>query len=366
MKNIAVFFGGVAPEHDISVITGVLTLNALKKSGHNPLPIFIDKTGEWLTGEILFDLDSFKNLDHKKLKSVALLPFSSTLYVVKKNKLKVYASISTVINCCHGGNGENGNLSGLLECSKVALCSPGALCSSVFMDKEKSKTALKGISVKTLDCLVKENAMITEKELENFNYPLIVKPNDLGSSIGIKKVNNYDELLSATTYALKFTNKVLIEPCLENFTEINCAVYKNSKGELVVSECEKPIASDDLLSFNDKYKNGNREFPANIPKKLSDKIKEIAQKIYRAYVDKGVIRIDFFIENEKVFVNEVNTVPGSLSYYLFCDTLKEFSVMLDELIKTGEKEFIKKSSVETEFKSGILTSFGSKSAKRLR
>ncbi len=366
MKNVGIIFGGKSPEHDISVITGVLTLNSLRKTGYNAVPIFIDKNGEWLTGETLFDLDNFKRLDYKTLKKVTLIPNSNALYFVKKNKLKNYLSLSSIINCCHGGDGENGNLSGLIELSGIALCSPPALSSALFMDKQKTKTALKGIGVKTLPSLVVKNLCLTQKDIENFAFPLIVKPNFLGSSIGIRKVDNYDELLSAAQYALKFSTEVLIEPCLEDFTEINCAVYLSSKGEVVVSECERPISSKDILSFSDKYKNGSREFPANIPKKISNAIKEITQKIYSAYILKGVVRIDFFVKEEKVFVNEVNTVPGSLAHYLFCKTLGEFSVMLEELIKVGEKEFNQKSSLKTEYVSGILTSFGSKSAKRLR
>ena len=366
MKNIAVFFGGKSPEHDISVITGVLTLNSMSKTNYNPLPVFIDKNGEWFTGEILFDLDNYKNLDYKKLKKVTLTPFSNTLYYMHRNKLKKYASISSAINCCHGGNGENGNLSGLIEISGVAFCSPSALSSALFMDKQKTKTALKGIGVKTLPSLLVNSLNVTQKQIESFGFPLIVKPNFLGSSIGIKKVNDYDELLSAISYALKYSNQALIEPFLEEFTEINCAVYSNHKGDLVVSECERPISKNDILSFTDKYKNGTREFPAKIPKNVADKIKEITGKIYDSYIGKGVVRIDFFVCEEKVFVNEVNTVPGSLAYYLFCDTLKEFSVMLEELICAGEKEFNKACSLKTEYSSGILTSFGSKSAKRLR
>lgn len=365
MKNLAIFFGGKSPEHDISVITGVYALNSLKKADLVVLPIYVSRSGEWYTGESLFDLDNYKNLDLKKLKRVTLIPGVCALYELKKDKLKRITAISCALNCCHGGDGENGNLSGLIELSKIALCSPSALSSALFMDKNKTKTALKGIGVKTLPSIVYKDKTITQKQLEGYEFPLIVKPNFLGSSIGIRKVKNYDELLSALSYALKFSSEVLIEPCLENFTEINCAVYKNSNGDIVVSECERPVSSEDILSFSDKYKNGTREFPARISKKISDKIKETAEKIYLSFIERGVIRIDFFIVDDKVLVNEINTVPGSLSSYLFTSTIKEFSEMLIEIVKAGEKEFIKKQTLLTEYKSGILTSFGSKSAKRL-
>ncbi len=366
MKTIAVFFGGKSPEHDISVITGVLTLNSLRKADYEVLPVFIDKKGEWFTGETLFDLDNYKNLDYKALKRVTLLASDNALYYLKKGKLKRIVSISSAINCCHGGDGENGNLGGLIELSNIALCSPSALSSALFMDKVKTKLALKGIGVKTLNAIVKNSSAITQKELEGYEYPLIVKPNFLGSSVGIRKVNNYDELLSALSYALKYSNEVLVEPCLTDFIEINCAVYRNETGDVVVSECERPISSEDILSFSDKYKNGKREFPASIPKKISDKIKETAEKVYNAYIERGVIRIDFFLVGERVLVNEVNTVPGSLAHYLFSDTLEGFSKMLKEIIAQAERAFVKKSSIEYEYKSGILTSFGAKSAKRLR
>lgn len=366
MKNIAVLFGGKSPEHDVSIITGVLTLNSLSKTEYNPIPIFVNKKGLFYTGQKLFDLDEYKNLSEKCLKAVTFLPSDNTLYEKNKNKLKSLLKISAIINCMHGGDGENGNFSGLIESLGVALCSPDALSSALFMDKEKTKHALKGIGVCTLGGVAVSKASVTEREVEKLGYPLIVKPLDAGSSIGIKTANCYEELAPAISYALKYSSIAIIEPCLKDFTEINCAVYKNALGDLVVSECEKPIGRTEILSFNDKYVSGKREFPAKITKGLSDKIKTIAKKIYSSYFSVGVIRIDFFVYGGKIYVNEVNTVPGSLAYYLFCDTLKEFSEMLTELIKAGELRYNKKRALSYDYGSGILSGLGNKGAKRLK
>lgn len=366
MKNVAVFFGGKSTEHDVSVITGVLTLNALRKTCYQVVPVYIDKKGDFYTGELLFDLDEFKNLKTKKLTKITFLPNDNTLYKKKNNKLKPALKISSVINCCHGGDGENGNYSGLIESLGIAICSPEALPSALFMDKRKTKFALKGIGVNALDYVYTKTMSVTEKEVLKLGFPVIVKPVDLGSSIGVKPINRYEDLRGAISFALKYSSGVIIEPCLKDFTEMNCAVYKNSLGDIVVSECEKPIGRTEILSFNDKYVNGSREFPANISLGLSKKIKSIAKKIYNSYFNIGVIRIDFFVKDNKVFVNEVNTVPGSLSYYLFSNTLKDFSVMLEELIKAGEQRHNKKQALETTYNSGILSGLGSKGAKHLK
>lgn len=365
MKNIAVFFGGQSVEHDISIITGVMTLNAIDKTKFCPIPIYVSKTGEWFTGRSLFELDEFNNLNYNKLKRVCILQGDNVLYQVKKSKLKKIESIYCAINCLHGERGEDGSLFGLLNMCNIPLTSSSLLPSAISMDKSFTKIALKGIGVPTLKSITIESEDEMEKVLKSLSFPLVIKPNLLGSSIGISKAIDKESLLLGITNALKYGKKVVIEPFLQQFTEINCAVYRDEKGTINVSECEKPIARDKILSFGDKYVDGKREFPAKIDKKLSIKIKNLTQKIYDELSFEGVIRIDYFISENKVYVNEINSVPGSLSYYLFSDTIKGFSKMIDSLIMASEKENLRKSSYIKEFSSGILAGFGSKGAKRL-
>ena len=153
---------------------------------------------------------------------------------------------------------------------------------------------------------------------------------------------------------------------LENFIEINCACFLDADGNLVVSECEKPIGKEEVLTFSDKYENGKREFPAKIDKEISDKIKKLTAKIYRELEFKGVIRIDYFVKDKKVYVNEINTVPGSLAYYLFCSSTAEFAKMLTEMIEFSLVSFNKASSIIKTFNSNIISSLRPKGSKNLR
>lgn len=363
MKKIAVFFGGESVEHDVSVITGVLTLNALKKSSYLPIPVYVDFKGEWWSGESLFEVESFKNLNFKKLKKVLVYPGDNGLFILKKNKLKRIDSISCAINCMHGGDGENGSLAGALNLSFIPLTSANVLGSSIAMDKVLSKTFLKGLGVKTVNGL--KISALKELEERTIDFPVIVKPSTLGSSIGISVCNDDEELKRGVLLALRYSESVLIENYVENALEINCAAYLSEKG-VVVSECEKPAGAGKILSFEDKYLTGEREFPANIPQKKSDKIKSITKKVYLALNLTGFVRIDFLLnEQGDIYLNEINTVPGSLAYYLFTPTLEGFSKILEEQIRLSESKFSSKKTLLTKYKSAIFSMSGTKGAKHL-
>ena len=285
MKNVAVFFGGVSIEHDISIITGVLTLNSVDKK-YNALPIYISRDGVFYTGEILFDPDAFKNLDYKKLKKVTLVSGSNILYEVKGNRLKPLMELAVAINCMHGERGEDGSLSALLNLSSIPLASPGMAGSAICMNKSLTKIMLKGLNIPCLPSVIATDS-ISAVLGEKLNYPLIVKPNTGGSSIGVSKARDRLELEFATMEGLKYSESVIIEPLLEGFIEINCACFLDSDGNLVLSECEKPIGSEEVLTFSDKYERGLREFPAKIDKEISNKIKKLTAKIYRELEFKG-------------------------------------------------------------------------------
>ncbi|MBQ7339761.1 MAG: ATP-grasp domain-containing protein [Clostridia bacterium] len=364
MKNITVFFGGRSIEHEISIITGLLTTNSVDKK-YNVLPIFVDKKGEFFTGESLKNPDFYKNLDYKKIKKVALIPGSNCIYYLKGKKIKKGEPISCAINCMHGERGEDGSLSSLLSLCGIACASPDALSSSACMSKSFTKIVLKGLGVPCLPFSVAED-VVSSLSAEKLNYPLIVKPNTGGSSIGISKVNNRRELETAVIDALSFSKKAIIEPALENFIEINCASFKDGDGNIIVSECERPIGKEEVLSFSDKYECGKREFPAKIEKDLEERIKKTTSRIYKEMNFKGVIRIDFFIHNEKIYVNEINTVPGSLAYYLFCKSTDKFREMLNELIDYAESVFNKESLLKTTFDSGIISNLVSKGSKTVK
>ncbi len=363
MKNIAVFFGGNSIEHDISVITGVLTVNAIDKN-LSVIPVLISKDGSFYTGQPLLDLDNYKNLDYKKLIPVTFIPSSNKVYQIKRGKLKPMCHISVAINCTHGERGEDGSISALMKLCGIALASPDTLSSAVCMDKSFTKLILKSLSIPCLPCLTVTNP-ISAVQAEKFNYPLIIKPNTGGSSIGITVAKDRTELELGVINALKYSDKAIIEGCLNEFIEINCACFSDGDGRIIVSECERPVGKSAVLSFSDKYEGGKREFPADIDKDIAQRIKKTTSRIYKELGFKGVVRIDYFVVEDKIFVNEINTVPGSLAYYLFCKTTKDFTLMLNEMIRQAELTFNRNQNLVKIYNSGVLTQLKSKGSKKI-
>ena len=373
MKSILVFFGGKSVEHDISIITGVLTLNSLDKTRYKPIPVYITKSGEWMTGEELFDVSNFKEQTFKKLKSVTLLPSSNAIYTVKNNKFKKLEVVYSAINCLHGVNGEDGAIIGMLKMCGIAFASPDLFGSSLSIDKDYTKLFLSGINVEKLPCVrILRNSFYEKKESaiklieRKLKYPVIIKPASLGSSIGISTAKNKNELLISLSNAFLYDDKVIVESELLDFKEINCACYRCGE-KIIVSECEEPITKNEILSFNDKYlgfKTGaNRKMPADIPNSVREKIRQTTEKVYRKADFVGVIRIDYILSDDKIYLNEINTVPGSLAYYLFVDTIKDFSKLLTSLIEEGVKRHFEFQKRKFTFNSSVLNGFGVKGAK---
>ncbi len=365
MKNVLVFFGGKSCEHDVSIITGVLTVNSIDKQLFNAIPVYVSQDGAWYTADVLKDIEWFKNKDLTKLQKVTLLPSDNTLYSVKKNKLKPLYKVAVAINCIHGLHGEDGTLAGYLKLCKIPFASPDVFASSVTMDKDFTKVFLSGINVEKLPCVrvfkesYYQNKQTAVKMLvKKFGYPVIIKPCNLGSSIGISVAKTEDELLLGLDKAFNYDEKVIVEKAIKGFREINCAGYK-SGDKIIISECEEPITANEILSFTDKYQGSkagsSKKFPAEIPKELSQKIKSITEKVYRKADFNGVIRIDYLILGEKVYLNEINSVPGSLAYYLFCDTVNDFSKMLTDLLNEGIRKEIRNSKREYTYNSSVLT-----------
>lgn len=362
MKSILVFFGGMSPEHDISVLTGVMTLNATDSVKYNPVPVYIARGGEWYTGDALRDVDFYKNPDFKSLRRVAMVSGDNKLYIVRKNKLKPLTSAACAINCLHGAKGEDGALKGLLDLSGVPLVGAPLAASAVSMDKIATKIFLKGLNIRALPYTVYGEQSLDEAE-QLLGYPIFVKPATLGSSIGVNKAANRAELEKSIAKARKFDEKVLLEKSSNSRLEINAAVFRGKSG-VYVSECEMPSTQNKFLTFEDKYMGGERVFPAPISKRLSDKIRGIALKIYNKLDFSGVIRVDFLISEGQPYVNEINSVPGSLAYYLFCDTFKDFTQMLTDMIEAALENFNRKSTLITKFDCNILNMTTGKGGKR--
>ena len=373
-KKVALIFGGKSVERDISVITAVQTYKALDDNKYAVTPIFI-YDGDFYTGNLrtLKDFAPFVPTAHKKL-----VLCSGVFCQVKRKKLSPVFKPDVVVNCCHGGEGENGTLAGVLEFNGLPHTSPTVLPSSLCMDKTVSKVFFDSVFLNTAKGRTfsrreyEERAEEVILDLENrLDYPMIVKPSRLGSSIGINVATNQDELKSAIDVAIEFDDKILVEHKLSNFVEVNCGAFKY-ENDVIVSETEQPLSKDDFLTFADKYSTGKMSggghiIPAKIGN-LNEQIKGTTKLLYNKLELNGVVRFDYLVdtEREKIYINEVNTVPGSMAYYLFESVGITFGEMLDKIIEQTEVDFLDKKSRTRNFTTGILDNFkgGAKGAKQ--
>ena len=350
-RKVAVFFGGKSNEHDISIITGIYAVNLLRGAGYTVYPVYLPREG----GMCYMDVDSVKDITGQSKKRVPCYLFEGGLWSVKKRK-RLFG-VDVALNCCHGGAGEDGTLAALLKWNGIVSASPGIAVSSVFMDKWLGKIALRGLNIPTLRAVcVKEGESVP---LEQVRFPAIVKPVTLGSSIGIKIAHDEGELKSALEYAFRLDSAVIIEEYAAGKRDINCAAYQKD-GQVVTSQLEEVFSNEEILSFSEKYEKAAKksEMPANLPAALTEEIKSYTAKIYEAFSCRGVVRADFLVVDGKVYFNELNTVPGSLSCYLFGESLSQARDFLSALIEEAatyqekEKEIITSSVLDSAVFSG--------------
>ena len=358
--TIAVVFGGASNENEISVITGTMASNVLKTGGTCVMPVYIAQSGEFFAGEELLKLDTYKQNAFKNC-SKAVIADGGIYLQNKRGKVKKYIKVDCVLNCCHGGWGEGGGLSGLCAAAGLPLAGAGAFESSAFMDKYLTKIVLAGLGVKVAPY---RYVLPASRDICGLPYPLIVKPATLGSSIGIQKVEDGEQLKAALDCAFIYDSAAIVEKYLAPRREINCAAYF-ANDEVVVSECEEAITTGDILSFEDKYQGGGKSvIPADIPAEISTHIREITRTVYTKLNMRGIVRFDYILTDGEVFLSEVNTVPGSLAYYLFAKSFKDFSSVLESIISQAEKDFIR--SRKKLLTTGILQNIPANSAKSVR
>ena len=364
-KKVALIFGGRSVERDISVITAVQTYRHLDDKKYAVTPVFLYE-GDFYTGDMktIKDFAPFVPSNHKKLVLV-----SGKFYYVKKDKMTVALKPDVVVNCCHGGEGENGVLSGVFEFNGLPHTSPSLLPSAICMDKAVSKELFENMLFNQVKHFVfsrKEWERDSDKVLfhaESFlRYPLIVKPARLGSSIGIGVAYKREDLISAIEVAGEFDDKIIVEEKLTDFIEVNCAAFKDGD-KIVVSETEQPLSTSDFLSFNDKYSTGKMGggghiIPAEIGT-LNSQVKALTERIYRELEMSGVVRVDYLVDvkREKIYLNEINTVPGSLAHYLFESAGITFKDLLDKMINTAIEDHLDRKSRTHNFSTGVLDNF---------
>lgn len=366
MKNIAVIFGGESCEHDISIITGVQLLSRANLPDYNLIPIYINKKGVWLTGDELFDIDNYNN-DFFAVKACTITPTSQMLYFVQKRKLKPFVNIDAAILCLHGGNGEGGGVSGLLAMAKIPYSSCNLTASAVCLDKVAFKYMMRGIGVEVIDgfAIMEEDFILdrerVERKINKIGYPIIIKPAKLGSSIGIEVVYSQDELDKKIKNAFKYDRKVLVEKYVNIKKEINIAVIED-KGELIFSNTEEPISKSSILSFDEKYSNSvdgfegiKRISPANINDEMRQVIIDTAARIYTSLDLFGIVRFDFILDSDyQLYINEVNTIPGSMANYLFDKNEYSYNKLIEMLVSNAIHRKVKEENYRESYSSDVL------------
>lgn len=392
MKNILLIFGGKSFEHDISIITALIVKNRYNGK-FNLVPVYIDRDNEWFyfAGKNLNShmFKDFKNTYKQNQFYKAFLKTNDNCLYYKKGLFYKKIEIYSAINCCHGGIGECGMLSDILLASKIPVSSGGHTALGICMDKLLSKYCFDGLKIPFLKYFKtsleewKNDREHVLKKVENVGYPVIIKPASLGSSIGIFVAKNKEEFLNNIESSLAFDEKVLIEKAvLDKMVEFNIAVMKKD-GKIILSEIDKPLRSDEILSFKDKYigdeknvpsKNGvknttqkatskgggylseNKKFVDDLPKKLVEKIRQISEKVYTDLGLYGVCRIDFIMDKKmNIYLNEINAVPGSLAYYFFIPKMfKSMGEFIDCLAEEGVIEYMKEDKFKKEFETKLF------------
>ncbi len=330
-KTIAVIFGGMSNENEVSVITGTMAINVLKNGGDSVVPVYISQSGEIYSDDILCDVSNFKNSDFTNAPR-AVIADGGVYTFNKRGKVKKFRSVDVALNCCHGGAGEGGGVCGLCSLGGIPLASAGIFESASFMNKYFTKLVLKSLGIKTADYTYIKSLSDVDVYSNILKFPSIVKPVNLGSSIGIEKVDNLEELKAAVECALVYDDAVIVEEYLKGRKEINCAAYF-AHGKVITSECEE-VAGGEILSFEDKYCGGAKSvLPANLEPSFSSLIKNITRAVYTRLEMRGIVRFDFILSGGKVYLSEINTVPGSLSYYLLSAGFKDFYKVLSAVME---------------------------------
>lgn len=336
--DAAVIFGGISSENEVSVITGTMVCNVLAKGGKSVLPVYIDHGGKLYTGEKLADVSIYKNGGFKKFAQCGFYDGGITVFN-GRGKPKSAAAVGCVVNCCHGGAGEGGAVSGLCKILNIPVASAGLFESAAFMDKYLTKLVLQSLGVKLAKYAYSRDITGAIKGAKAVGYPVIVKPATLGSSIGIVKCDNEEELKEALITAFELDGGVLIEEYLSPIKEINCAVYC-SDGAAITSECEEVSSGGALLSYDDKYcGGGTRKYPAELENTVAESIKNETARVYSALNMRGIVRFDYIICRGQIILSEINTVPGSLSQYLLSDSYKSFYGVLCKVMEQAKTDF---------------------------
>lgn len=396
MIKVGVMFGGCSVEHEVSIISAVQAMKHLDKSKYEYVPIYIDKNRKMYTGAFLDDIEIYKDMDNLKRYAKNI-----TMYV-KDNKIvlqnlkglkKIVNEIDIVLPVVHGTNVEDGTLQGYLETLGIPYVGSNVYSAAVGQDKVFMKQIFEagGLSVPKYTWFFSSDYIndpdAIKKKIAKIGFPVIIKPARLGSSVGIEFAYKKEELDDAINEAIKYDNKIVVEEVIQNLEEVNASSLGNYS-HYEISELESVMGTTSFLSYEDKYIGGgktklkggakinkapskgmasaNRQIPAKVSKNVRKQIIQMTSDASRLLNTSGVVRIDFLVDKkeEKVYINEVNTIPGSLAFYLWEAKGMKYSELLDNMITIAIKEYKNKQKITYSFDTNILQSFnGTKGSK---
>ena len=407
--RVGVIFGGKSVEHEVSIISAITAMYKIDEEKYDIVPIYIAKDGEWYTGEILRDIETFKDMDllTRYTNNVVLYKDKDKFVLKKKHALfnKIVDEIDIAFPITHGTNVEDGALQGYFQTIDIPYVGPNVYASVVGQDKVYMKAIFqeKGLPMAKgtwfYDADFKKNEEEVIKDIEKLGYPVIVKPATTGSSVGISIAANKKELKESITEAIEYDSKILVEEVIPNLRECNISVFGNYENQKT-SEIEEVTSKNKFLSYQDKYigdgtishgakkkgikaglgessKGSKNTASSRIPAKISSKekkaIEEVAVEAFKALGSSSTCRIDFLIDDkkEKVYVNEINSIPGNLAYYLWEAKGVDFTELLNDMINVGIKDYKKRNDKTHSFETNILAGYtsggvkGSKGSKKL-
>lgn len=389
--RVAVFFGGKSVEHEVSVISGIQALLSIDTDKYEVIPVYLTKKNEMYVGDAIGDIEAYRDIPALLKKSTRVILFAQddgahlVSFPAKKFGKNLDIPVDVVFPVVHGTNVEDGALQGYLKTIGVPFVGCDVTASAVGMDKYITKAILRDNNIPVLDAVTFTRADYANLEElfatveDAFSYPVIVKPVNLGSSVGISIAKNRADLVESVDDAFHYATKILVEPAIENLREINCSVV-GDENEAIASECEEPLRADEILSYEDKYasggKNGgskgmasvSRKIPADLSDEKREEVRSLAVDAFKALGCNGVARIDFMIDEDKgtLYFNEINTIPGSLAFYLWEPVGISYPELLDRMIQLAFQRARIEQSLAFTFDTNILDSAsfnGSKGAK---
>lgn len=377
--SIAVFFGGKATEHEVSVISAIQAMENMNQEKYQIVPIYISKEEKFYYGEELRNIENYKKLPEllKKVSEVGFIRNTLTNKVEAfrlpiKMLPKKLAEFDLAFPILHGNKGENGSIQGFFEMLQVPYVNSGVGAAAIGMDKVAAKRIARDMGIPVVDFVAfdkyrffgEEESCIKECE-SVLNYPMIIKPASGGSSIGVEIANTPEELSYKLNQVFLLDRKVIVENKVEAIREVNCSVVGDIT-EAHTSVIEEPMTSSEVLSFTDKYMNNatkgmssaTRKIPADISEEMQKQVEEYSLRLFKEFGNAGVVRIDYIIDQavNKLYFNEINTIPGSLSFYLWKPKGKEYSVLLDKLIKIAMQEHKRLAEIQYSFENNLFQS----------